>query len=338
MGITYLPCHKARKKYRQNLRIANINISIVTPCPVNKVYFGKYYRDFFYPSTCPEVLIHAYYDEIPQVVLPDKFLLSGIDKMWGIYEINKKKIFIFNPIKYKCKPQPILIKANVKYNKDILRLKSSRYYDMEPVKIRLCRSHQIAIFEPDFKQSVVYVNSGLSPRSFTNPLSYPLLELLLPNLLFSRQGVLFHACGIVDGNRSYLFLGHSGYGKSTIARLWQNEAVVLHDDLIPVRKVGRSYYMFPMPGYNKGLENRFSEGVPISKIFFIHHSPCNKISQKTGILASTLLLLRSIQTVPDLNITKSIQRFCAQLAKEIPCYSLGFAPDEKVFDFVRKAS
>lgn len=336
MGLGYLSGSKIQNRYQQNLRIANTDISVTVPRPVNRIFFGKYYRDFFYPSKNPEVFIHTRYSKIPQVVLPDKYLLSGIDRMWGIYEINNKKIFLLRPVRYKKGSLPILVKANIKYNKNTLNLESRRHYDMEPVKIRLCRSHQIAIFEPDFKESVVYINSMLSSRSLPNPLSYPLLELLLPNLLLTRQGALFHACGVVDGSSSYLFLGHSGCGKSTMAGLWQNEAVVLHDDLIPVRKVDRSYSAFPMPGYNTGLGRRFSQGVPISKIFFIHHSSRNKISQKTGILASTLLLLRSIQTVPDLNITKNIQRFCARLAKKIPCYSLGFVPDKKVLDFVRK--
>jgi hypothetical protein len=337
VDLSFFLNHKIQNKYQQNLRIANIDISVTSPHPTNRIVFEKSYRNFFYSSKHPEALIHTYYGTIPQFTLLDKYLVSGIEDMWGIYEISGKKVFILRPIKYKKGKFSIFVKGNIKDNQDAFYFKLRRDYDMKPVKTRICQPFRIAVSKPGFAESSVYIDSKLPLSSLANPLGYPLLELLLPNLLSSKRGVLFHACGVIDRNKAYLFLGHSGYGKSTMAKFWQKDGgVVLHDDLIPVRKVNGSYLAFPIPGYGKTFNKRFLQGVPLSKIFFLYHSPRNVASHKTGILAATLLLLRSLQPTPDVKLIKNIQRFCAQLAQAVPCYSLGFVPDKRVLNFIRK--
>jgi hypothetical protein len=329
--------HKRQNKYQQSLKIANIDISVTSPYPTERIIFGKSYQNFFYSCKSPEVVVHSHYRPITQFTLLDKYLISGIEDMWGIYEINGKKIFLLSPVKYKKGKFSVFVKGNIKDNQDVFHFKLRRDYDMKPVRARICQPFRVAVSNPDFGESSVYINSKPPFSLLPNPLGYPLLELLLPNLLSSKGGALFHACAVVDGNNAYLFLGHSGYGKSTMAKLWQNEGgVVFHDDLIPVRKVKGSYLAFPIPGYGKTFNKRFLQGVPISKIFFLYHSPRNIASHKTGILAATLLLLRSLQPTPDVKLIKNIQRFCAQLAQAVPCYSLGFVPDKRVLDFIRK--
>lgn len=50
-------------------------------------------------------------------------------------------------------------------------------------------------------------------------------------LAFQASGLMFHAAGIAHQGRGYAFFGHSGSGKTTIARLSSND-VVLNDDLV----------------------------------------------------------------------------------------------------------
>ena len=82
---------------------------------------------------------------------------------------------------------------------------------------------------PDLKSGDLYVTGD--PPQDTDPLGYPLNQVLWILLLSQGRGVLFHACGIDDDGRGYLFLGNSGDGKSTTARLWFDHGVtVLNDD------------------------------------------------------------------------------------------------------------
>ena len=71
------------------------------------------------------------------------------------------------------------------------------------------------------------------------PLEYPLDELLIMHRLTQESAIELHGCGIVgaDGTGN-LFVGHSGAGKSTTARLWAaREGIeILSDDRIIVRR------------------------------------------------------------------------------------------------------
>jgi hypothetical protein len=73
----------------------------------------------------------------------------------------------------------------------------------------------------------------------TDPLEYPLDELLIVHRLTQEGAIEFHSCGIVksDGTGN-LFVGHSGAGKSTTTRLWtaREDVEVLSDDRIIVRR------------------------------------------------------------------------------------------------------
>src|SRR6202040_3700872 len=79
-----------------------------------------------------------------------------------------------------------------------------------------------AWFDPEFSTGRVL----LSRRYFDTqrpayPLEYPLDELLMIHRLSRGEGVEMHAVGISDEQgQGHLFLGHSGAGKSTTARLW----------------------------------------------------------------------------------------------------------------------
>ena len=57
------------------------------------------------------------------------------------------------------------------------------------------------------------------------------LRVIYALLVFQAGGLLFHAAGIVRDGQCYLFFGHSGSGKTTVARLSSTD-LVLNDDLV----------------------------------------------------------------------------------------------------------
>jgi hypothetical protein len=73
-----------------------------------------------------------------------------------------------------------------------------------------------------FRHATVQVNRECFPEECaTSPLEYPLDELLVIHRLTQERAIELHGVGIVgpDGATN-LFVGHSGAGKSTTARLW----------------------------------------------------------------------------------------------------------------------
>jgi len=170
------------------------------------------------------------------------------------------------------------------------------------------------------------------------PLEFPLDELLLVNLLANGRGVEVHACGLVDSDgRGHLFLGHSGGGKSTMARLWQEAGgvQVLSDDRIILRSVGQRIWMYGTPWHG---EARLASParVPVAQIFFLRHALQNGIVSLRP--AEAVARLMACSFVPfyspgGLDFTVA---FFQQMTQSIPVRELSFAPDERVVEYVRQ--
>ena len=63
---------------------------------------------------------------------------------------------------------------------------------------------------------------------------------------FDRGGLIFHAAGIVHEGAAYAFFGHSGSGKTTVARLSKGKPV-LNDDLLLIGPADSGYKVWATP-------------------------------------------------------------------------------------------
>jgi len=195
--------------------------------------------------------------------------------------------------------------------------------------------NQLVILEPDFKSGDIYKNDEFFKNLSLNPLEYPLNQVLMIILLSRCKGVMLHACGIDDRGYGYLFLGNSGHGKSTIARLWsENQATVLNDDRIIVREKNGELLMYgtPWPGDFKEVSSR---GLPIRKLFFLQHGENNSVVPKNSTEAILMLLTRCFPPIWDKKGMEYTMDLCHRIVHKIPCYEFSFEPDRKTVDFVR---
>jgi len=196
---------------------------------------------------------------------------------------------------------------------------------------------KLLILESDFESGEIFIrNDGSSQNLFSDPLGYPLNQILMIILLSLRKGVLVHSCGIDDRGCGYLFLGNSGHGKSTMAKLWsESGATVLNDDRIIVREKNGQFWMYGTPWHGDFKELSL-KGLPIRKIFFLRHGEKNSSVRKKGAEAVSMLLTRSFPPLWDKKGMEFTLKFCAELAQKVPCYELGFVPDESVLDFIEE--
>lgn len=186
---------------------------------------------------------------------------------------------------------------------------------------------------PDLKSGDLYV-TGDSPKDI-DPLGYPLNQVLWILLLSQRRGLLFHACGIDDGGKGCLFLGNSGDGKSTTAKLWFAQGMaVLNDDRIIVREKDGEFWMYGTPWHGDFKEHS-SRGLRVHKLFFLNHGEKNSARSKSGAEAVSMLLARSFSPFWDNQGMALTIELCRRLAGQIPCYELTFLPDTGMIDFVR---
>src|SRR3989449_11671129 len=117
--------------------------------------------------------------------------------------------------------------------------------------------YKVASVDRGFTAGEVWLHQPYFPSGLpVHPLEYPLDELLLIHLLAAGRGVEVHACGVVAPNgQGYLFVGQSGAGKTTMARLWQKAQAggirILSDDRIILRKSNGTVWMYGTPWHGE---------------------------------------------------------------------------------------
>jgi hypothetical protein len=170
------------------------------------------------------------------------------------------------------------------------------------------------------------------------PLEYPIDELILTHRLAKGEGVEVHALGLVDRDGSgHLFLGHSGAGKSTSARLWKQEDGVelLSDDRIILRKHESEFWMYGTPWH--GDAGIASPGrAKVHSMFVLEQALKNEIipmkpSQGVAELFARCFSPQYIR--PGLQFTLE---FLEEFARRVPCSRFRFLPNSSAVEAIRR--
>ena len=199
--------------------------------------------------------------------------------------------------------------------------------------------YKIARVRKDFEKAEVLIHRAyLKPGQAVYPLEYPLDEVLfIHHLGCLGKGVEVHACGVVDPQgKGHLFLGQSGAGKTTLARLWENEpgVLVLSDDRIALRRTDGKLWMYGTPWHG---EANFSSPAraPLADVCFLVKGAENRLLQK-GVtesigrfIASSFILFYNREAV---DFTMG---FLEDVVKAVPCYELSFSPDKRVVKWLQ---
>lgn len=200
--------------------------------------------------------------------------------------------------------------------------------------------YKAAWFDPEFQRGhIVLKRAVIDSDSPVFPLEYPIDELVMMHRLALGEGVEVHALGLADEDGSgYLFLGHSGAGKSTTARLWmaQPGARLLSDDRIILRKQDNKFWMYGTPWH--GDAGVCSQGrVALSAVFLLEQAPGNQLLPLAPGKAAAELFARSF--VPHY-LRDGIQfslSFLEELARTISCSIFRFAPTGSAVEAIRHA-
>ena len=123
---------------------------------------------------------------------------------------------------------------------------------------------------------------GFKPRVFTDPfLERAAIQRAFAEYLFDHSILLFHGSAIAVDGMGYLFTAHSGTGKSTHTRLWQqtfgDRAVMVNDDkpFLELRENGVWLHGSPWSGKH-GLDNNIC--VPLQGLCILERGKENHIA------------------------------------------------------------
>lgn len=137
---------------------------------------------------------------------------------------------------------------------------------------------------------------------------------------------LFHSAVVSYQGRGYMFLGPSGTGKSTHARLWLKyiEGTELVNDDNPVVRDG-VVYGSPWSGKTPCYRN---VSYPLGGIVMLSQAPYNKIQRLGGLQAYAALVPSISGKRWDARIADGLHQTENALAMNVPVYHLECLPDE----------
>jgi hypothetical protein len=285
---------------RSALRIADITLAISCDDPEMRLQLQGARSKFLIKEPGADIIIQSVWGNLSEKPRGERLFDSG--STWQLYYQDGNYLFRFTSLAFGSLPY------------------KSAFFNRE------FSWGEILVHRPFFK-------TGQS----VDPLAYPLDELLTCNLLARGRGTEVHACGLVDSfGRGHLFVGQSGAGKSTMARLWENEpgTTVLSDDRIILRKIENAIWMYGTPWHGEAMLASPSRA-PLTAVYFLKKGQkCELIFQKQAGSVSRLFAC-SFPPFYNPEALDFTLGFLEDVVKKVPCYELKFTPDKSVVEFIK---
>ena len=283
-----------------SLRIADITFAIVSVDPGLKLQVQGSTRDFIVSKGIPDFTTEARWDDLSSLGMRgEKIFESGA--VWQLYQNKENYIFYFHASNMGSIPYKM---AEAK--KDFTRC-----------EVLLHRSY----FDPD--QPI-------------DPLEYPLDELIFIHFLALGRGAEIHSCGVIDSlGRGHLFVGQSEAGKTTMARLWEDESgvTVLSDDRIILRKVDGRLWMYGTPWHGDAVLASPARA-PLTRVYFLKRGRENELVPLGMAESAGNLISCSFLPFYDPEALSFTLVFFEEVVRAVPCYELRSLPDKRVVEFI----
>ena len=196
---------------------------------------------------------------------------------------------------------------------------------------------QVAVFDHDHSSGDIYHPDGYhfikgGIRSLMLPSTD---EIILPQVFASRSGCILHSSGIEIGGNGFLFLGHSGAGKSTILDLLQDLGRVLAEDRNILRHTPQGWQVYGLDLYR----DKYKGSVAPAKakgIFLLEQSLKNNIIPITNrheIISCILpMVIKAATTREWWNRTLDLLE---KVSQDIPIYHLQFEKSNSVQEIIQ---
>lgn len=199
--------------------------------------------------------------------------------------------------------------------------------------------YKVALFDREFRQGSILMRPEAYADSM-HPLDYPLDEVIVAHLLGRGRGVELHGCGIIDRDgRGQLFVGQSGAGKTTTARVWLSEGhyEIVSDDRVIVRFVDGEWRMFGTPWHGEAeLSSPLS--APLGAIHLLVQASRTELVSLPPARAAAALFGCTFPPFYDAGAVAFTLECLDRIVCDLPVRALRFLPDRSLLDCIRSAA
>lgn len=152
------------------------------------------------------------------------------------------------------------------------------------------------------------------------------LRVLFSLVLSDRGGFLIHGSSIKREDKSFVFFGVSGSGKTTVAKL-SPEYQVLSDEITAVRKVEGVYRAFGTPFWGEMRKNGENISAPIGGLCLLTKDKQVFLKPMSGVPAVAKILPCILFFSTRKSLMDKVVDLCVDAANSVPCYDMHFLPD-----------
>ncbi len=184
----------------------------------------------------------------------------------------------------------------------------------------------------DFSEARLLPRVGRRGEPSPHALNYPVDQALIVNRLLHRDACLMHGCGVLHEGRAFLFMGRSGVGKTTLARLWRaHGAILLNDDRMILRREGDRILLASSPWH--GEEPAVCNvTAPLGAIFHLSQAAVNQFTPLPAVLAAARLIANAVAPFYSAAALEKLGALVEATVDRVPCWSLAFAPTGAVVE------
>lgn len=199
--------------------------------------------------------------------------------------------------------------------------------------------YKSAFFDSELREGRILVRPDAYLDTM-HALDYPLDEVVVAHLLGRGRGVELHGCGIIDRDgRGQLFVGQSGAGKTTTARVWLSEGHydIVSDDRVIVRFVDGEWRMFGTPWHGEA-ELSAALSAPLAAIHLLVQAQRTELVSLPPAQAAAALFGCTFPPFHDAEALSFTLECLERIVRDLPVRALRFLPDRSVIDCIRSAA
>lgn len=193
-------------------------------------------------------------------------------------------------------------------------------------KITFKRADYLIESTPDYTSATIHVHDELA-------LKHALMNLYSSYIVYHNWGLLIHSSCAIQNGKAHIFVGHSGAGKSTAARL-SDPRELLSDEATIVKISEDEITVFDSPFRSELQSTGYQQPSPLAGIHLLHQAEANRLEKMRKPDALLSLMDKVFYWSHDPVETQRIMGLLRTLVEKVPVYDLHFRKDPTFWELI----